>query len=423
MSNISHFRRTLIAGMVGNVLEWYDFVVYGFLAGIIGKLFFPSGDPTVELLKSFAVFAVGFLARPLGAVFFGFLGDKIGRKKSLMLSIILMAVSTTAIGLLPTYYQIGVLAPILLIILKILQGLSVGGEYTTSVSFVVEHAPKNKRGLFGSIAILGAVVGILLGSASAAFIAKILSEEALYSYGWRLLFFTGVILGFLGYYVRRNIDETPKFKEIEKKKEIDENPIIDLIKNAKAEFLKAFSLSIFQAIGFYTIFVYLSQHLIKFLKFPKAVALSINTVSMLVLVFLIPLFGYLSDKFGRKVFILSSTGLTFLLAYPLFKFITSGSIENAQLGQIIFALITAGFMAVLPTTLVELFPTKIRNTGYSIGYNLPFAIFGGTSPLIAIYLTTKTGDFAAPAYYLMFAGLIAFLAGIKLEETAKKPLK
>lgn len=423
MINNNHFRKTLIAGMVGNILEWYDFVVYGFLAGILGKLFFPSGDPTVELLKSYIVFAVGFLARPLGATLFGFLGDKIGRKRALMISIILMATSTTAIGLLPTYYQIGILAPILLFLLKILQGLSVGGEYTTSVSFVVEHAPKNKRGLFGSIAILGAVVGILLGSASGALITKILSEEALYSYGWRLLFFTGVVLGFLGYYVRRNIEETPKFKEIEEKKDIDKNPLLDLIKNAKFEFLTTFSLSVFQAVGFYTIFVYLSQHLINFLKFPKPVALSINTVSMIVLTILIPIFGILSDKFGRKPFILFSTGMTFLLAYPIFLFISSGDVFNAQLGQIIFAVVTAGFMAVLPTTLVEIFPTKIRNTGYSIGYNLPFAIFGGTAPLIATKLIMKTGNLASPSFYLMFASAVAFIAGMFLTETAKKPLK
>jgi len=419
----NHFRKTLIAGMVGNILEWYDFVVYGFLAGIIGKLFFPSGDPTVELLKSFVVFAVGFLARPLGAIFFGFLGDRIGRKKALMLSIVLMAFSTTTIGLLPTYYQIGILAPTLLVILKILQGLSVGGEYTTSVSFVVEHAPKSKRGLFGSIAILGAVIGILLGSASGALITKILSEDALYSYGWRLLFLTGIILGFLGYYVRRNIDETPKFEEIKEKKEIDKNPILDLIRNAKSEFFKTFSLSVFQAVGFYTIFVYLSQHLINFLKFPKPIALSINTVSMIVLAILIPIFGYLSDKFGRKVFILFSTGATFIFAYPIFNLISYGDVFYAQLGQIIFAVITAGFMAVLPTTLVEIFPTKIRNTGYSIGYNLPFAIFGGTAPLIATYLTKTTNNLASPSFYLMFAAGIAFIAGLMLEETAKKPLK
>ncbi len=421
--NQTHFRRTLFAGMVGNVLEWYDFVVYGFLAVIIGKLFFPSGNTTVELIKSLAVFAVGFLARPIGALLFGYLGDVLGRKKSLMISIILMAFSTTTIGLLPTYNHIGILAPTLLVLLKILQGLSVGGEYTTSVSFVVEHAPKGKRGLFGSVAILGAVVGILLGSASGALITKILSEESLYNWGWRILFFTGVILGFIGYYVRKNIDETPKFKELKRKKEIDRRPIIDLFKFAKLEFFKTFALSIFQAVGFYTIFVYISQHLATFLNFPKSVALSINTVSMIVLAILIPLFGYLSDKFGRKPFILFSTGATFIMAYPLFEFLSSGNETNAFLGQILFAVITAGFMAVLPTTLVEIFPSKIRNTGYSLGYNLPFAIFGGTAPLIATLLVSKTGSINSPAYYLMFSAFVGFLAGMFLKESAKSSLK
>jgi len=417
------FRKILIAGMIGNVLEWYDFVVYGFLAGIIGKLFFPSGDPTVELLKSFAVFAVGFLARPIGSVVFGFIGDKFGRKKSLMISILMMAFSTTAIGLLPTYEMIGVLAPILLVVLKILQGLSVGGEYTTSVSFVVEHAPRNRRGFFGSIAILGAVVGILLGSASGAFITKVLPEPALYSWGWRVLFFTGIILGFLGYYVRRNIDETPKFKELAQEKKIEKSPVITLLKEYYKEFAKTFSLSTFQAVGFYTIFVYLSQHFINFLKFPKPVALTINTVSMIVLSILIVFWGYISDKIGRKPIILFSTFLTTILAYPIFKFISTGEFSNALLGQILFAVITSGFMAVLPTTLVEIFPTKIRNTGYSIGYNLPFAIFGGTAPLIATALVKFTGDINAPAFYLMFASTVAFVAGLTLRETAREPLR
>ncbi|WP_457644135.1 MFS transporter [Persephonella sp.] len=419
----NRFRKTLFAGMVGNVLEWYDFVVYGFLAAILGKLFFPSGDPTVELLKSFAVFAVGFFARPVGALLFGYIGDRFGRKKSLMISILLMAGATTAIGLLPTYAQIGILAPILLVILKILQGLSVGGEYTTSVSFVVEHAPKNKRGFFGSVAILGAVVGILLGSASGAVITKILPEDDLYGWGWRILFFTGILLGFIGYYVRRNIEETPKFKELEEKKAVDKHPVRDLFKEAKLKFFKTFSLSTFQAVGFYTIFVYIANHLSVFVKFPKATALTINTISMVILAVLIPLFGIISDRIGRKPLILFSTGMTVLLSYPLFVFLSKGDFYSALISQIIFALVTAGFMAILPTTLVEIFPTKIRNTGYSLGYNLPFAIFGGTAPLISTYLIKTTGDINSPAFYLIAAALLAFVVGITLKETAKEPLQ
>ena len=415
--------KTLFAGMIGNVLEWYDFVVYGFLAVIIGELFFPSSDPMVSLLKSFGVFAVGFVMRPVGAILFGHIGDKYGRKKALTISIIMMAVSTTAIGLLPTYAQIGILAPTLLVLLKLLQGLSVGGEYTTSVSFIVEHAPQDKRGLFGSVGILGAVVGILLGSASGAIVTKILSEQALYAWGWRILFFTGVLLGIVGYYVRKNIDETPKFMELEYEELIDQNPVLDVFKKAYKEFMKTFSLSTFQAVGFYTIFVYIANHLAVFVKFPKSTALTINTISMIILAVLIPFFGWLSDKIGRKPIILASTGLTIILAYPLFKFISSGNVENALIGQILFAIVVAGFMSILPTTLVEIFPTQIRNSGYSIGYNLPFAIFGGTAPLIATYLIKVTGNINSPAFYLIFAATIAFLAGITLKETAKEPLK
>ncbi len=415
--------KVLFAGMVGNILEWYDFVVYGFLAVIIGELFFPSEDPMISLLKSFGVFAVGFVMRPVGAVMFGHIGDKYGRKKALTISIVMMAVSTTAIGLLPTYAQIGILAPTLLVVLKLLQGLSVGGEYTTSVSFIVEHAPQDKRGLFGSVGILGAVVGILLGSASGAVITKILPEEDLYSWGWRVLFFTGILLGLIGYYVRKNIDETPKFMELEYEEMIDKQPVLDVFKKAYKEFIKTFSLSTFQAVGFYTIFVYIANHLSVFVKFPKSTALTINTISMIVLAVLIPFFGWLSDKVGRKPIILTSTGFTVLTAYPLFKFVSSGAVENALIGQIIFAVVVAGFMSILPTTLVEIFPTQIRNSGYSIGYNLPFAIFGGTAPLISTYLIKITGDINSPAFYLIFAAAVAFIAGITLKETAREPLR
>lgn len=416
-------KKTFFAGMVGNILEWYDFVVYGFLAAIIGKLFFPSGNATVELLKSFAVFAVGFLMRPVGAIIFGYIGDKFGRKKALTISIVMMAISTTAIGLLPTYETVGILAPVLLVLLKLIQGLSVGGEYTTSVSFLVEYAPQDKRGFYGSVGILGAVLGILLGSASGAFITKVLSEDALYSWGWRVLFFTGVILGLVGYYIRKHIDETPKFLELEYEELKSKSPLKELFTKGRSQLLKTFALSTFQAVGFYIIFVYIASHLSVFVKFPKSVALTINTVSMIILFLLIPVFGFLSDKYGRKPFILFSTFFTLILAYPLFSFISSGSFENALIGQVVFAVIVAGFMAILPTTLVEIFPTEIRNSGYSIGYNLPFAIFGGTSPLIATYLIKETGNLASPAYYLMFAAAVAFITGLFLKETAKEPLK
>ena len=415
--------KTLFAGMVGNILEWYDFVVYAYLAGLIGELFFPSEDELASLIKAFAVFAVGFVMRPVGAILFGYLGDKLGRKKALTISIILMAIATTTIGLLPTYYQIGILAPVLLFVLKLLQGLSVGGEYTTSVSFVVEHAPRYRRGFFGSIAILGAVVGILLGSGSVAFISGVLDPESFKSWGWRIPFFSGIILGFIGYYVRRNIKETPKFKELEEKKEIDKNPIIDVFKKAPREFLETFGLSTFQAVGFYTLFVYLATHMIKFAHLERAEALTVNTISMIVLAVLIPFFGLLSDQIGRKPLIVFSTFSVFVLAYPLFILLSSGSVGKALLAQVIFAVIVAGFMAILPTTLVEIFPTKIRNSGYSIGYNLPFALFGGTAPLIATVLIKYTGDINSPAFYLMAAAFVAFVLGLMIKETAKSELR
>ncbi|GAB6072161.1 MHS family MFS transporter [Venenivibrio stagnispumantis] len=418
-----NLRKTLIAGAVGNILEWYDFALYGYLAPIIAKLFFPSHDPTISLLQTFGVFAVGFFARPVGSLIFGHIGDKYGRKKALALSVILMAISTTLIGLLPTYSQIGILATILLTMLRVLQGLSVGGEYTTSVAFLIEHSASGKRGFYGSFALFGAVLGIMLGSATGAVITSFMSEESLYSIGWRLAFFVGIPLGILGYFIRRKIEETPNFKEIEEAEEIAKFPILEILKTDYIDFFKSFGLSILQAVAFHLLFVYLTTFYNKVLNIPMSQSLIINTISMIILVIFIPVFAYLSDIFGRKKVLMLSIVLIILLSYPLFKLILTGNIFYVLIAQSLFAVITSGFMGTLPTALVELFPTKIRNTAYSVSYNLALAIFGGTTPLVATYIIKVSSNPIAISFYLIAIAIMAFVITLTLKETAFEKLK
>jgi len=415
--------RTITAGAIGNVLEWYDFALYGYLAPIIADLFFPSDDPAISLIKTFGVFAAGFFMRPLGSLVFGHIGDKFGRKQALALSILVMAIATTLIGLLPTYQQIGIWAAVLLTILRLFQGLSVGGEYTTSVSFLVEHAPPNRRGLIGSFGLFGAVLGILLGSAVGAVITGFMDKESLYSFGWRLAFLVGIPLGILGFYIRRKIEETPGFKEIEEAEEIARFPLLETLKIAPKEFLKNVGLSTLQAVSFYVLFVYLTTYYSKILGIPFSKALTINTISMVVLVIFIPIMAFLSDLIGRKKIIISSILMLVILAYPLFLLISSGDISKILIAHMTFAFITSGFMGTVPTVLVEMFPTKIRNTAYSVGYNLALALFGGTAPLVVTYLIKTTGDLMAPAYYLIAAALLALFIALTLKETAFEPLK
>ncbi len=419
---------TLFTGMAANILEWYDFAVYGYLAPIIADLFFPSDDPMVSLISTFGVFAAGFFMRPLGGFVFGHIGDKYGRKKALALSIFLMAIPTALIGLLPTYAQIGVWAAVLLTIFRLLQGLSVGGAYTTSVSFLVEHAPEDKRAFYGSFSIFGAIVGILLGSAVAAVVTGMLDNDSLYSWGWRAVFIIGIVLGIFGVFISKKVEETPTFKKLEEAEEIERFPLFKALKEDPSDFFKAIGLSTFQAAAFYILFVYLTTYESKVFKeflnvdFPFSTALTINTISMIVLVAFIPFMARLSDKIGRKPVILASTLLVIILSYPLFILITKATVISVLTAQVIFAIITSAFMGTLPTTLVELFPAKIRNSAYSVSYNIALALFGGTAPLIATYLIKTTGNILSPSFYLIATALVAFICGLLIRETFKEKI-
>jgi MHS family proline/betaine transporter-like MFS transporter len=416
-------RRILIAGMVGNVLEWYDFALFGFFAPVLARLFFPSDNQLASLIDTFGVFAAGFLMRPLGAALIGGIGDRLGRRKALIISVMLMAIPTFLIGFLPTYDHVGVVAPMLLTLLRLLQGLSMGGEYTGSFTYLVESAPSSQRGYIGSWMAFSATIGTIVGSTVGALITSNLSDDALYSWGLRLPFLCGITIGGVGLYLRRGIAESPDFEAVQVSGAIATNPVRDVLTKRWPEILTAVGLNGLATAAFYIVFVYLTTYLASLFKFPLGAGLTINTVSLVILMLLLPLMGALSDRIGRKpLLLLSSMGLA-LLSYPLFRLIGHDAVLFVFGAQFLFTMLLALYFGPMPAVMVELFPARERCSGIAIGYNLAGALFGGTAPLIATYLVEKTGDLFAPSYYLMVCAIVSVIVVLRIPETAFVPLK
>jgi MHS family proline/betaine transporter-like MFS transporter len=416
-------RKAVIAAVVGNALEWYDFGVYGYFVLIISQLFFPAEDPLVSRILTFAVFGIGFVMRPAGSIIFGIYSDRAGRRKSLGAVIFLMAFSTFAIGLLPTYSQVGPAAPILLVCIRLLQGLSAGGEGGSSSTYLVEYAPKGQRGFIGSFQQATVGAGFLLGSLSAAILAQLLSHDEMTAWGWRIPFLLGGVYGVFGAYLRWRLSDTPKFTEIEEQGDTSSRPFLEAITKYPTETLTVFGLTLHFTVAYYIVIVFLPQHIVSVAGLTPANAQWISVSSLVVFVVIIPLWGALSDKIGRKIFLQVSTLGYVLLAYPLFMMATSGSSTLALIAQLTFVVILSAFAGPAPATFSEMFPTRVRCTAQSIGNNLAVAIFGGFAPLISTSLIKITGDNLAPSYYLMAAAAVSFLVSLRLTETAFSELK
>lgn len=416
MSEKKHFRKVLAAGLIGNILEWYDFAVYGFFASTIAKQFFPSDNPTTSLIAAFGAFAAGFLMRPIGAIFFGRIGDKVGRKKMLFLSVMLMAIPTFIIGVLPTHSQIGFTAAILMVLMRMLQGLSVGGEYTGSIVFLIEHAPDHRRGFFSSFSMIGATLGILLGSGFGALITSMLTESELTSWGWRIPFLVGISIGIVGFLIRKGLPETPTSNEKA------DAPLKEVFTSHKKPMLQSVGLNIMGAVSFYLIFIYLATWLVQEVHETKSEALDINTISLFVLLIATPLFATVSDKVGRKPMLITGAVLMALVAYPLIWLMHHHNFWMILAGQSVFAIVLSIFMSTIPAFMTELFPAKIRASATSISYNIPYAIFGGTAPMVAVWIISVTDNPEAISGYLVIVSLLAFFIALSVKETKGKKL-
>lgn len=415
-------RKAVVAAAVGNGVEWFDFAVYGFLATYIGANFFPNEDPTVQLLSTFAVFAAAFFMRPLGGLVFGPLGDRIGRQKVLATVILIMSGSTFLIAFLPTFGQIGVLAPILLVVLRCLQGFSAGGEYGGGATFLAEYAPDGRRGFIVSFLVWSVIIGFLLGSAMATVLSSVIPEAAMNAWGWRIPFFLAGPLGLIGLYIRLRLEDTPDFRKLESTGEVAGSPLKETIAENWVPILQIAGLVVIHNVGFYTVFTYLPTYFSSDLGFSPTASFASITIAGIVALILIPPFGALSDRVGRKPLLYASCILFALLTYPLFILMNTGNLTAAIAAHVGLAVIEALFVSSSLAAGAELFATRVRYGGFSIGYNFSVAIFGGTAPYIATFLVSRTGNPLSPAFYVILGALITFLALLTMRETSRSSL-
>jgi MHS family proline/betaine transporter-like MFS transporter len=406
----------LLAGIIGTVVEWYDYAVYGFVATIIAAKFFASGSDVANLLNTFAAFGLGFVARPLGGILFGRLGDARGRKPALVLTLFLMAVSTCVIGLIPTYDRIGVWAPLLLVICRLVQGFSAGGEWGGSTTFIVEWSPASRRGYFGSFQQASVAAGLLLGSGVCALVATILPVEQMEAWGWRIPFLLGALLLPIGIYIRSNVDDTPRYREFKAR-----TPARSAMPWKAG--VQTFLITILWTVSFYLILSYMPTFTQKYAGLSRTQALWSNTIGLLVVVMAIPIMGRWSDRAGRRPFLLAC-GLGFLfLTYPLFTLMLGAqSLGVVLIVQIVFGIMLAAFSGPGPAAVAELFPTGSRSMWMSTAYSLAVAIFGGFAPYIATSLINLTHSPVAPTFYIIAAAIISTLAMMTMRETADQAL-
>ena len=415
-------RSAIIAGVIGNVLEWYDFAVYGYFVPIISQLFFPARTPLVSLLLTFSVFGVGFVMRPVGSAVFGQYGDRHGRKKALSLVIFLMALSTFAVGLLPTYGSVGVLAPLLLVLARLLQGLSGGGEWGGAAAYLVEYAAPQRRGVTGSWQQVSVGSGFLLGSFMAASLGSLLTPAELLAWGWRIPFLLGVVVGGIGAFMRWRLDDTPKFNELAAHHDVARSPLTEALTTYRGPTALAFGITLHNTVAYYAVLIYMTSWLATAVKMPRATALWIGTICLVAFVAMVPFMGALSDRIGRRPLLIASCVGYVVCVYPGFLIASSGSVAGAFFVQLVLVTFLAMYAGPGPAVYCELFPTRVRYTALSIGYNIPVAIFGGFAPFIATWLIAATGSILAPAFYVIAASVVTLITLIWVKETAFEPL-
>lgn len=416
-------KQLLTSCMIGNALEWYDFVIYGYFAVTFGALFFPGANSTLQLLASWGVFWTGFLARPLGAMVFGYIGDKVSRKSALTWSIYLMAIPTALMGCLPTYEQVGILAPIVLILLRTLQGFAIGGEFTGTMVFLVEHAPQTKRGFWGSFASFSAVAGVIIGSILVAGLNSWFSADAMHAWGWRIPFILSVLGSVVAAYMRNRLVDPEIYLEVKERSGSESMPLKQLLQHYKSNIGLIILLDFLTAVGFFIVAIFLVTYFRAHLEIPTNIALSINTLNMCVFAISILIGGILSDRFGRKpVLGLPCIGFI-ILSYPLFLMLQVENYYILASIQAIFAIMMGLFFGAIPTTLAEIMPTSVRCSGLSIGHNISMAVFGGGAPFVATHLVHYTGNLASPAYLLIAASFLSLCSLMFIKDRYRTPLK
>lgn len=404
-------RKILIASLTGSVIEWFDFFLYGTVAALVfNQIFFVSEDPTIGLMLSYASFALTFFIRPFGGVLFSHIGDRIGRKKTLVLTLSLMGIATMAIGLLPTYHTIGLWAPALLIFFRLLQGIGIGGEWGGALLLAVEYAPKNKRGFFGSVPQVGIPIGMVLGTLVLSLLT-LLPDEDFITWGWRIPFILSALLVILGLWIRNGIDETPVFKKVQESGKVPKLPVLDTFRFYWREVLIAIGAKFIETAPFYIFSTFIVSYATINLGFSRTVTLAAVMVASVITSLLIPVMGALSDKVGRKKLYVFGTVVMIAYMFPYFWMVNQGSVVLLFTATILgLGIIWAPITAVLGTFFSEIFAPEIRYTGVTLGYQIGAALAGGTAPLIAISLLSYYESYVPIAIYIMFTGVISLVA-------------
>lgn len=404
--------RVLIASLVGSSIEWFDYFLYGTMAALVfNQLFFVNEDPTVGLLLAYASFALSFFIRPFGGIIFSHIGDRIGRKKTLVLTLSLMGAATFAMGILPTYQAIGVAAPIILITLRLIQGLGIGGEWGGALLLATEYAQPERRGFFGSIPQMGVTIGMVMGTL-ALWIMSLLPEQQFMTWGWRVPFILSALLVIFGLWIRKGIDETPEFKKVQEKGEIPKLPIVETLRYYWKEVLITIGAKVVETAPFYIFSTFIVSYGTSTLGFSRSAVLGAVMVSTVITTILIPVMGSLSDRVGRKKMYIVGTVAMMVFAFPYFWMIHQGSVLMLVLATIIgLGIIWAPITAVLGTMFSEIFDAKVRYTGVSLGYQIGAAVAGGTAPLVATALLASFDNSYVPvALYIMFTAVVSLIA-------------
>lgn len=411
-------RRSVAAGAVGVFVHWFDWAVYAYLATTIAAVFFPQQDRTAGLLSVFAVFAVSFGIRPIGALVLGPLGDRIGRRRTLSVVIFVMSGATLAIGLLPGYATLGVAAPILLVAARMVQGFAAGGEFGSAASFLAEYSPRHRRGFGVSWLEVGSLLGFLCASFVYFLLSTALTAEQLASWGWRIPFLIAAPLGIIGFVIRNKIEDTPDYLALARTDNIARHPMRELLRNHPRQLLQAAAVMTMMHVPFYAVLTYMVTYQTDHLGHDADTAALISTAVSLLALVLVPVFGRISDRTGRKPVLIGAGTALLVLALPAFLVMSGGSMVAAVVVPLGLGVILSAILGTYAVWSAEIFPTRVRQGGLSIAYNITAALFAGTVPYVMTVLISATGSTLVPAPYLMIAAAVGLLAAVTMGETA-----
>lgn len=411
----------IAAGAVGNLLEFYDWGIYSFLAAVFSEQFFPNHSRTASLLLTFSVFAIGFVMRPLGGLVFGSIGDRMGRRRALALGIMLMACGSLAIAVVPGYAGVGLAAPVVLVLARLVQGFSVGGEFGTSGAYVIEHAPPGRRGLMGSVNQSGVVAGSLLAAVVAALLTNVMSHQALTGWGWRVGFAVGALIGFFGLFLRLRAPDTPAFRKLNQRKAIAQRPGVELLTKHRAGTARVIGMTVAGTITYYVWLIYLPNYVHQTTGMPLSTALVINTIVQVLFLLLLPLGGWLSDRVGRRPMLLGFSLGFAVLTYPLTRLLTD-QFASVLTIEIVAIILLVGYSSTAGAAYAEVFPSRVRTVGIAFPYALAVAVFGGTAPFLNTWLVSL-GSSSYFVYYTIAACLVSAFVYLRMPETAKRELE